>query len=443
MRKRITRAAAAAFAIAIGAASLSACGPAADGGTEKLVYWSMWQEGEDQQIVLQEALDEFSESTGIEVDVQWTGRDVRNQVIPRLTSGNPPDLTDGSLGEILTFGEDEIRDLTALWETKIEGEDVTIREALGEPLLETVTGAANGKPIIVPYEIIGSTLWYNAKTAPVFAEQTPATWDELIAVLDELKAAGRTPVAVDGDIADYEAYWVNWALRRAGGPGTLLNAVQDETGESFESDEWVLATDTIEQLISGGYFPSGFNGTKFPTQQSAWADQTSATDLILMGSWLPSEASSSLEQQGKDAAELVEFRSFPFPALADSDPGAGVVEATPIGFGIPDKARNPDAAEQFIAFFLNKDRLEKIASVAKNLTPRADVAPPAVLADFAVEYANATAFSAPSDGVDQVQPKWLADVWQPAILDFFAGNTSAEQFRAVLKEKTISYHANQ
>jgi len=97
-----------------------------------------------------------------------------------------------------------------------------------------------------------------------------------------------------------------------------------------------------------------------------------------MGSWLPSEATASLAKSG-GSPDSIEFGSFPFPAVGDNR-GEGLVQAQPIGFVIPAKARKAAAAKQFMAWFTHKDRMARIASEAKNLTPRTDIEAPSELA---------------------------------------------------------------
>lgn len=420
--------------------ALVACGGGGEsgGGSDSFTYWSMWQEGEPQQQVIQGQLDAFTEETGITVEVEWSGRDVLGQVVPRLNAGNPPDLIDQGAPDIAAaLGPvDGAADLSEVFASEIPGEGVTVAEVLPEQINDSITGE-DGKPFLVPYEVIGSSIWVNAERDPELAEDPPATWDEFMDTMDDLKADGRTPIALDGDIKDYAAYWLSWALVRIGGPGTLTEAAADSTGAAFEGDAWVQATEAIEELITGDYFPEGFNGTKFPTQQSAWADQSSDTNVILMGSWLPSETSASLEKAGKDP-ESLQPRSFPFPAMGDDDQGAGVVEAAPVGFAIPSKARNADAAGQFISYFMHKDRISGIATEAKNLTPRTDVEAPVELADYGKEYAEATDHALFSDGIALAEPKWTTDVWQPAIASFFGGDLDAAAFRQQLAEKTVT-----
>lgn len=406
---------------------------------DSFTYWSMWKQGEDQQKVLAAAFAAFTKETGIKVEVQWSGREVLTQVVPRLNAGNPPDLIDNGSTDISgKLGLDNVEPLDDVYDAEIPGEGKKVSDVVPETLMGTMK-TEDGKRFMVPYEVIGATTWYNARVTPEL-KTPPRTWDEFIAVLDKLKAKGRTPLALDGDIKDYCGYWIEWPVLRAGGPGAIVKSVADASGASFDQPMWTQAAQAVEKLARGGYFPKGFQGSKFPTQQAAWADQSSRTDVLIMGSWLPSEATASLAKAGKDP-KSIEFGSFPFPSFGENK-GAGLVEAQPIGFAVPKRARNVAAAKKFIAWFMHKERLVKIATEAKNLTPRTDVEAPAELKDFAEEYKNAKSTVPFTDGVGVKEPKWMTDVWQPALGDLFGGKADAAAFCKQLKDKTAEYHMN-
>src|SRR5690606_41244011 len=81
-RRFTTLGAAAAGAAALGtlATGCGGDGGSGGGGGDSFTYWSMWQTGEDQQKVLADEIDKLTAETGIEVDVQWSGRAVPGQV---------------------------------------------------------------------------------------------------------------------------------------------------------------------------------------------------------------------------------------------------------------------------------------------------------------------------------------------------------------------------
>lgn len=46
-----------------------------------LTYWSMWNSTEPQATAIQEAIEAYTAETGIQVEVQWNGRDTQQQTI--------------------------------------------------------------------------------------------------------------------------------------------------------------------------------------------------------------------------------------------------------------------------------------------------------------------------------------------------------------------------
>ncbi|MET8829836.1 ABC transporter substrate-binding protein [Streptomyces sp. NPDC004610] len=425
-------------------ALLGACSPGDSTGTgeDRLVYWSMWREGEPQQKVLRSALDAFTEETGIEVEVQWSGRQVLQQVAPRLNSGNPPDLTDQD-GTLLhaALGEGALG-LQDVFDARITGEGHQVSEVVPESLVATAR-TGDGQPMVVPYEVIGSTLWFNGKKHPGLAGQDRLSWSEFTAILDGLSGQGRTPLALDGDIAGYDTYWMTWSIVRHGGVGLLNRACADRTGAAWDDPAFLAAARDIHRLIDQGYFPEDFNATKFPAQQTAWAAGTNRTDFLLMGTWAPGETGEALKKSGKDVASLIDYRSVKYPEV-EGGKGNDAAQAGVIGFSVPAKARNAEAAKEFIRFFLHKDRLTGISTEADNLTPRTDIPAPATLADFGKEYAAADGqYFQPNDDCGTVAAGWVTDVWEPVVVDLFNGGTDgAEGFVRAIKEKSVAYYRN-
>src|SRR5690625_7500918 len=56
--------------LAVGALELAGCSGGEDGDGGAVTYWSQWEQGEPQAEILQEAIDDFTAETGIEVEVE-------------------------------------------------------------------------------------------------------------------------------------------------------------------------------------------------------------------------------------------------------------------------------------------------------------------------------------------------------------------------------------
>ena len=85
--------------------------PAVDTGAieegAKLVYWPMWAETEPQGMVIAEAIEAFTEATGVEVEVNFAGsRDTRKTLQPALDAGETVDVFDEDIERVnITWGD--------------------------------------------------------------------------------------------------------------------------------------------------------------------------------------------------------------------------------------------------------------------------------------------------------------------------------------------------
>lgn len=102
---------------------------------DTFTYWSMWKEGEDQQKVLAKAIEAFTAKTQIKVEVQWAGRDVLTQIVPRLNAGNPPDLFDQGAPDVTSkLGLTNVESLDDVYSAEIPDEGKKVSEVVPEPL---------------------------------------------------------------------------------------------------------------------------------------------------------------------------------------------------------------------------------------------------------------------------------------------------------------------
>lgn len=400
------------------------------GGEASLVFWSMWEKGEPQSKVLQAAIDDFEKTERIDVTVQWAGREVSTRVQTAANTGDVPDLTDDAV-EVLLSGAsaDVYRGLASVYEREIPGEDQTVADVIPEAYIEPYRNA-DGEPIVVPHSVTTTSIWYDGGKLPEVAAAPPQTWDEFIVAMSAMKADGQWPLALDGTIPDYNAYWIAEMTLRQLGPDWLNEAARDETGEAFKDPQFLATAERLQTLVDSGYFMEGYQGSKLPAQEQSWA--AGNANFLMMGSWAP---------LGKEevAREGALWRTFPAP-LADG--GVNSVEANLLGFGIPSAAKNPENAEKFIAFFMQRDQLGSISSEANQLTPRVDVEPPADLADVAHMLESADSAHRYLDGVPSDLPDWWNGVFLPADDKLVFGDITAAEFVDLLAAESANYWKN-
>lgn len=415
---------------------LSACsntegGGSAAGGEDctEFTYWSMWQKGEAMQEVLAKAISDFESETDATVDVQWQGRDNLQRMVPTLNTDTVPDLVDGSYVNIspALVATQQAHGLKDAYSTEVGGTPVD--QVIPAKYLESIDiELEDGQPWMLPYTLSSDAIWFNAKDHPELVESPPETWEEFIALLDELKADGETPIALDGDVPGYNAYWLNTLILRNAGPGSLYETSADESGKAWKDDAVLDAADKVQQLVDGGYFIDGYNGSKFPTQQQKWAAGDAA--LLFMGSWAPTETTPY-------ATEGFEYDSFPFPTTTGEYNSA---RADFTGFAVPKKAQCAELAQEFAAHSLD-EKYQKMAVEAGMLQIREGIDPAPQQESVWEHLQSADSFHQQNDGV--AFPGYRTTVFEPIDDDLVLGNIDAQKFVDQMSKDSANYWKQQ
>lgn len=419
------------FALGAGgaaAASLAACGGSSSSGSgsgDSITYWSNWKEGESQQAVLAEAVAAFEAESGITVNVEWQGRQVTQKIVPVLNTPQVPDVIDGAYGKLapILASTGQALPLDDLFASDVEGEAIT--DVIPEKFRSEST-MVDGSPWLLPVFLTSEAIWYDRATNPQISEAPPADWEEFIALLDELKGQGKTPLAADGDIAGYNVAWFTNTYLNLTGVGGLHELVSDESAALWDGDAAIEAARCVEQIVKGDYLIPGYDASKWPAQQQAWATNDAA--LLLNGSWIPIETAPY-------ATEGFDFASFAMPS---PDPTKEkIMRAEPTGFAIPARAKNPEAAGEFAKFLLRQDLQEKIASEAGQIPIREGIETSPELADISTAIDEAANTYLAADGI--AYTGFMETVMWPINDELFLGKIDAKEFVAKMKEAQTSY----
>ncbi|MBC6447319.1 ABC transporter substrate-binding protein [Actinokineospora xionganensis] len=412
--------------------AVSACGspsgPGDSAASGEFTYWSMWQEKEPQAQVIKAAIDSFTKDTGIKVDVQWHGREVMKKLTPSLRTKAAADLVDQSMNQLGNglSNTGQSADLTSVYNLEVPGEGKKVSDVIPSKYVDYLKDK-EGKPFMVPYEVTGEGLWFNAKQLPT---EQPQTWDDLVKLLDAAKAKGVSPLALDADNTGVAKYWPLLTLIRAVGPEGMQKLASDRTGAAWDDPNVLDAVTRVEKLVKGGYFAPGYNSGQYPAQQNLWAQNKAA--YILQGSWVTSETKTY-------AAQGFEYSSVQLPPI---NGGTDAVGVNFFGFGIPKTAANGEAAGKFIAYFLNKSRLEGISTKADNITPRADIPAPAALESLSKSFQEKAVY--PSGAALGLKfGGWESTAFQPVAQSLVQGKTSAADFVSQVKAKSIEFWKTQ
>ncbi|RJL30092.1 ABC transporter substrate-binding protein [Bailinhaonella thermotolerans] len=413
----------AALALAACGGSPSENGSAEGGGKGEFTYWSMWRADEPQAKVIKAAIDRFQAETGTKVKVEWQGRDIKVKIGPAIAAGKAPDLWDNAADVVsTTVVTGQAADLSSVFDSQVPGEGKKVSELIDTKLVDTLPKDPSGSTKwLVPYELISTGWFYNAADKDL-AEQ-PKTWDELIKLCDALKAKDKPCLASDGELMWENFLTLDLLLVRDNGAGTLAKIFEDKSGAGWDAPGVLESAKRMEQLVKGGYLIKGYDASKYPAQQTNWAQGKAA--FLSNGSWVAAEVSTLVGPDWKMGALQI----------PPTKGGNTEVNVSLIGFSVPKKAENPEPAKRFISYFIKKDNLEKIATEAKNITPRADIPAPAELADVQKQLSS----NPVRPVLDNLPREYNQKVLFPAFLEMWHGKISAQEFVAKAKEAHVQY----
>ena len=296
---------------------------------------------------------------GVTVDVQsFQNEELQRTLIPNaLLSGDAPDLFQqwgaGELAAQVAAGH--IKDISA-----DVADEVAALGATADPW------QLDGKTYGLPYTFGLSGFWYNTELfADAGITSTPTTLDELYGAIDQLKAAGITPIAVGaGDGWPAAHYWYHFALKSCS-PEVLQTAQAELV---FEDPCFVTAGELLGEFIESEPFNEGYLGTS--AQQGAGSSAglvaTGRAAMELMGHWNPGVMGGILtEEAGEDVSPPEWLGWFNFPGIAGSGGDPNAVLGGGDGFSV--HADAPPATVDLLKYILSDDVQSRFAEAASSI----------------------------------------------------------------------------
>jgi raffinose/stachyose/melibiose transport system substrate-binding protein len=276
----------------------------------------------------------------------------KTKLATSLQSGEVPDLFQSWGGGIMAAQVDAnvLKDITAdvaSWKDTINPGALSIYQ---------YKGAQYG----IPWDMGMIGVWYNkALFTKAGISAPPATWDEFLADVGKLKAAGIVPLAIAGkEMWPSMHLWTYLALRIGGGDNL---ATMVESG-NWNTDACTAAGDQVLKLNALDPYQPGFKGATYPQEAAAVGNAKAAMEV--MGQWAPSvQADSSTSKKGIGT----DLGWFPFPTVTGGTGAAtdGVGGGNGIAVG---KNASPEALD-FLKFFSSVENATKINTSNIGLSP--------------------------------------------------------------------------
>jgi raffinose/stachyose/melibiose transport system substrate-binding protein len=181
------------------------------------------------------------------------------------------------------------------------------------------------------------------------------TWDDLLAAVKALKAAGVTPIVVGGaDKWPLHFYWTHLAVR-SGGRAAFDAALQGDNG-GFEGETFQKSGALFKQLVDLQPFQNGFLGFKNPQAVGYFGDGKAAMTLAISTVYhLQRALAADKVGLGEDKIGWFDFPAVPGGKGEPTDTLGGIT-----GWLITKGA--PKEATDFLKFFISKDVQTKLAA---------------------------------------------------------------------------------
>jgi glucose/mannose transport system substrate-binding protein len=254
----------------------------------EVIHW--WTSGGESAAVKVFA-DQFTKAGGVWVDSAVAGGvNARTAAINRTIGGNPPTAMQFNTGKQF----DELVENNLLRDVDAIATAGKWRDVMPEAIINAVT--RNGKIHAVPVNIHGQNwLWYNRSVLEKVGAAEPKNWDEAIATLEKIKAAGLIPLAFSGAKV-WERNLFNSVLVDKGGPA-LWHAVYGKRDiAAVASPDFKTAAETYAKLRQ--FVDPGSPGRN-------WNDATALVitgkaGMQIMGDWAKGEFVAAKQTVGKE-----------------------------------------------------------------------------------------------------------------------------------------------
>jgi alpha-glucoside transport system substrate-binding protein len=230
----------------------------------------------EQRVQLEQALVPFEQETGI--DVIYEGSDAFATNLPlKIETGNVPDVAafpqPGLLRELARDGQ--LVSVNSFISTQ------KLKNAYSDSWLEL--GSFDNQVYGIGYRVsLKSLVWYNPKVFAAQGYQVPTTWDEMIALSDQMVAEGRTPWCIGLESGDATGWpgtdWIEDIMLRTVGPEVYDQWVNHEI--EFNDPRVIAAFERWGQILLHPHYVAGgtvgaLNTPTWDVFNSLWSDPPS------------------------------------------------------------------------------------------------------------------------------------------------------------------------
>jgi ABC-type glycerol-3-phosphate transport system substrate-binding protein len=421
---------------ALSLVSLTAFPGAATAQKTKIVYYSMFSEGEPLQQVLAQATQDFmTENPDIEVESIWAGRQNLTQLQSVLAAGDQVDLVDHSDDRVynavvvpgLALPLDQYLETNA-YNSQTKWKDTFVASAL-----EIGKSQKDGKTYLIARDDYISAYFYNTtilRDAGVVPTITGMTWSDFVKMLKAIQDKGIVPLGADGNLSFYNNWYTTYLMLRVAGKDVYREAAYDKTGQKWRAPEFLRAAKLLKELQDARFFQKGFEGSVWPAAQVQWVN--SKISMIFCGAWLPAEMAPQMPPGFKTDM-------FAFPVI-EAGKGNDLVEHWANTYAILSSTRAPDAAVKYLKYITSPKVVQAIVKIG---TPMPIVgAPVPVGLENQYKILDQSKAIPARAGLNTEIPEYMNNVFNVCSDKFFQLQNGPEEFIECLATSSARYWAS-
>jgi len=317
---------------------LAACGDDGGAADTEFEVWVLQQES--QNIVQRGALDRFNGGSSVKAKLVANPNDgYRDKLHVAIGTAQAPDVFfNWGGGSIRTYARQGLlEDLTP----HLDG-DPAFKNAFLPSVLDAgrIDGKFYGVPLRGMQPII---LYFHRKVFADLNLQPPKTWQEMLAAIDRLKAAGITPIALAGAVSWTELMWLEYLTDRIGG-AQVFEAIASGKKGAWGHQAVRQSVDTIRALVDRGAFGTNYSSVQYAAGGASTLFAQGKAGMHLMGSW---EFTNQQKDEPAFAKDSLGFVDFPVFDGGQGHPKAIVGNPTNY-FSVTKRSGAKDAALKFL-----------------------------------------------------------------------------------------------
>lgn len=282
-----------------------------------------------------------------DVEVELTvDKNLEETISPNMKAGNYPDVVLLASGRKLALTETLIKDkaiedITDIFNEKVYGEDVKIKDKLIPGFTDTLaTNPYNdGKTYLAPMFYSPTGLFYNQALLEEKGWEVPTTWDEMWALGDKAKAEGISLFTYPAS-GYFDAFFYSLLLE-VGGPEFYNRAMTYEDG-IWETPEAKKAFEIIGKLAEYTEPTTVANANHKDYQKNQQLILDNKALFMPNGTWVVGEM--------KDAPRADGFKWGMMALPAFEEGGDRYAFTFFEQMWIPTQAKNKEAAKDFLTF---------------------------------------------------------------------------------------------